>query len=265
MKQVLNASRKVFLHDLDGVHYSYELFGNVYEFCADVKSEVVPKLLPGLTKEDAKKIGKESYLQTGDGLHLFIEMARDRGHDVDEFRDRLHADYHKLQLERVRNLVPQVLEPCDRTIDLFKQLSPSVRHGMITQSCRVEWASPILSAKKHIGFFEQDSVFGFREFGWQRKAASTFALSALMKHMDARPEQSVFIEDNLDNLKKAKELSGDLLTVFLCHSKPQNPVPAYVDVQVPTLRDFFDLAASAHAAPAIKPRSVAATAQALAL
>ncbi len=254
MKQALTAKRTVFIHDLDGVHYPYHLFGDITDFCGDIKATVAPLLLEGLDAVEAKKLGRNSYLTTGDGLHVFVEMARERGLNADDFRETIHRDYHVLQLTKVRELYPHVLGRSEKTVGLFESLRPHVRHGMITQSCRETWAAPVLTDLGHIGFFDQPSIFGFREFGWHKKAESTEPLRRIVNHMGAQPDQCIFIEDNLDNLKKAKEFSGDLLTVFLCHNKPRTPVPDFVDIQTENLSSLFDMAARVHCVPRLQTR-----------
>lgn len=262
MKQTITNKRKFILWDLDGVHYPYDAFDDVTAFCAEIKGDVAPAMLDCLTREEAMALGKKSYKETGDGLHYFVERAQARGFNVEKFRDELHARYHKIQWDRIRIQYPQLLKPCEETNRHFARLSPFVQNGLLTQSCLKTWAVPFLSAQEKIGFFNQEALSGFRESNWERKKASTEPLRLSLARANAKAEESIFVEDNLDNLCTAKKYSGDILTVYLCYKKPLAVVPDYVDIQTPNIVTFFELAACAYQSqPQKKFRLSAAQAQ----
>ncbi|MFA5592969.1 MAG: hypothetical protein WC989_06625 [Micavibrio sp.] len=260
-KQTLTTRRKKILEDLDGVHYDYTEIPSITDYCGDIKAAIVPPLLPGIGTEEAKRIGQQSYFDTGDGLEYFIRMAQDRGMDADLFRDALHESYHVTQWERMTVDFPHLFHRCDATVASYTRLQThGVAHGLVTQSCLQTWAIPLLTSQGKIGFYRQEALGGFRESGWFRKKDSPEPVLRGMKRMDAAPEELVFIEDNLDNIETAKTISGDILTVFISR-KPLDPVTAQkrgVDIHVPDLKSFYNMAANAlDAAPPVKaaPRS----------
>ncbi len=243
------AGRDVFVHDFDGVHYDYADHPDIYDFLGDVKAHVLKNLIPEipLTFAEMKDIGKASYRETGDGLRYFLPLAADHGYDEAEFRAQVHIDYHRVGCEWALEQCPYLFEPCESTNAGFDALQGKVRHAILTQSCVDNWARPILQHMNRLQFFEQDKLIGFAECGFVTKADSTAPLEMAIKLMNADPRRVAFIEDSLLNLKKAKELSPDILTVYCHHKKPLADVPSYVDMMVPKVHHLNQIAAMAHA------------------
>lgn len=258
MRLTLTKGRIVALHDIDGVHYPYHAFADILDFCGNIKALVAPQLLSStyrllpMTAERAKKIGRLSYRKTGDGLLFFTEIARRKGMDTDAFREEISTQYHRAQLDAVRLHYPEILQPCEETNRGFEALRPYIRRGAVSQSCQVEWIRPVLTSLQQIDFFEPNCLLGFREFGWQRKAVSPEALRLSMEILGVTADQCVFIEDNLDNLRTAKQWDGRLLTVFLSHNKPLKELPDFVDIESTNLCGFLAQAASVWATPKFK-------------
>lgn len=252
MSQILTDARTVFLHDLDGVHYPYNIFDDIMDFCGNVKGEVVPHYLPHLSAAEAKAMGKESYLTTGDGLRLFVETGKKLGMDEILLRNTLDIEYHKMQLVRVQELMPAVLTPCEDTVALFNELRGHICHGMISQCNMKEWGHPLLEQKKLLEYFVQGSTFGFAEFDFKLKSREDEALRRILKFLGAKPEEAAFLEDSKDNLKRAKQFSEKLLTVFFHHGQPLAQLPDYIDMQTQNLRTFFADVARLQLAPKIR-------------
>ena len=124
-----------------------------------------------------------------------------------------------------------------------------VEHGILTQSCLANWAQPGLVRQRRLDYF---GVFvGFAEGGFVTKSRSTRPLETVMKLMNARPEETVFIEDSLCNLKKAKELDDRILTVHICHDQ-QCEIPDYVDIQVAKLPLYLKQHADLYHTPELR-------------
>lgn len=254
-RQILTDARTVFAHDFDGVHYSYGLFTDVVDFYGSVNAEVTSKILP-ITFDDAKALNRKSYEATGDGFQMAIDIGQTHGHDPAELRRHLDIEYHKTLLIRIREQMPALLAPCAETIGHFESMHGSIAHGVISQGHAGEWVSPILVDHKTIGFFPPGSVMGYADFGYENKAVSDLALRTFQKFFGAKPEEMVFLEDSPKNLKRGKEYSEKLMTVFIHHGKPFETLPDYIDMQAPTLRHFFAEVAKVQSAPKIRRPSL---------
>lgn len=246
MRQTLDRSRTFFVHDYDGVHYDYAAFGDVYTFLAGVKVEAVGTMLPDLDPVEVARMGKESYFKCGDGLKVFVDIAAARGHDAREFRSELHALYHRIGHERTLEQHAGIFAPCADTNRLFSTLRPHIQHGLLTLSCVDNWARPLLMRQERLHYFEGNALIGYAEAGFVSKADSTRPLKMTMDLLGAKPQETVFLEDSLPNLKKAKELDERICTVHVCYGRPQACLPDYVDIQVERPYVLMTQAAALH-------------------
>ena len=257
MKQVLDAKRRTFIHDYDGVHYDYAIVPDIYAYLGGIKVFLAETLFPAILAEigpdELKRIGVHYYHSTGDGLRGFVELAMEKmGVDEKEFQRELHILYNKTNLQRTLQDFPGIFAPCSLINRSLDNLRGHVRHGILTQSCVDNWARPGLKLQNRIGYFEEDAFVGFAEGGYVTKSHSTRPLETILKAMGAKPEESVFIEDSLPNLKKAKELDPRILTVHICHGNVC-AVPDHVDIQVCTLDVFLNQVEALYAAPRQQP------------
>lgn len=256
-RQILTEARTVFAHDLDGVHYSYDAFDDIVNYNGDVNARVTADITElGISYERALRMNKVSYKRYGDGFHMTLQRGQELGMDIESLRDKLHADYHRTLWLKVNRLTPEILLPCTETLEYFEYLKGSSAHGVITQSHSSEWAVPVLTNHKTIGYFSQGAIFGYAEFQYENKAISDMALRTHQKHFGAKPEEMVFLEDSHRNLKRGKQFSEKLLTVYICGKRPFDILPDYIDMQVPTLRHFFAEVARVQAAAKIRKPSM---------
>jgi FMN phosphatase YigB (HAD superfamily) len=251
MKQVLGPNRRKIVHDYDGVHYDYAVVPDIYGFLGEVKVFLAEKLFPTLLEEigaaELKRIGVESYHKTGDGLRGFVDLAIERlGVDEAEFQRDLHILYNQTNMVRTLQQYPSIFEYCGQTNALMDSLRGYVDHAILTQSCLDNWARPGLIRQQRHDYFK--TFVGFAEGGYVTKSHSTRPLETVMRQMNARPEETIFIEDSLPNLKKAKELDDRILTVHICHGQ-QCAVPDYVDIQARKLPIFLSQLATVHHTP----------------
>lgn len=257
-KQILTADRNVFIHDFDGVHYDYDLYKpTIYAFCDPIKGEVGRMLLPFLSETRAPKIGHQSYHRTGDGLSYFVKIAGKMGLDVTDFAGKISAEYHKLQRIRSMEMFPHIFAPCENTNAVLDRLAETdIRHGLLTQSCLVNWAVPQLTELGRIKFFEPTALLGFAEVGYVTKKESVEPLRTAMTRLDAKPENTVFIEDNLDNIETSKKLDERILTVHISHEKTFKSLPDSVDLSVKNVGVLFNMVAQLRKieVPFIEPR-----------
>lgn len=234
MKCVLDHTRTVFIHDHDGVHYRYKGNPNYLDFFSEARGQAVIGLLQGLSLEEAKTISKESYLKHYDGQHGFYEIAQQQGHKLEEFRLKLHQEYHRVAFEQMSATHPEWITACHETQSYMQQLNGHVRHAILTQGCLDNWARPNLARIGILQHFE--IMLGLAETQFHLKADSTRPIEMALDAMKAQAHECVFIEDTLKNLAKAKERFPDLCTVYICDDNPLETLPAYVDIQVDNYR-----------------------------
>ncbi|PZO88843.1 MAG: hypothetical protein DI626_00785 [Micavibrio aeruginosavorus] len=276
MKQALTAERDIVIFDCDGVFYSWRHYAkgasdtvpsdpmhHAKRFCAEVKADVVPLLLPVLTRDEAAILGKRSYEETGDGLRYFVELATQHGFDANEFREQLHIAYHQLQFKRITESYPEVLAPCLESGQHMQALaSGGVNFGVLSQSCRDNWLKPLLGSKNILNHIKPEHLFGFKEFGWNEKSINAKGLGIIMDVMEADPSRVVFVEDTKKNLYPVKAEYPDVLTVHINDWHMPTPEDDYIDVAVDTTLDYMRLHRAARVPqPAVKaqPRPMSLT------
>lgn len=239
MTQNLDSSRTVFIHDFDGVHYPNAAIPHLHDLLGHAKAEVAVRMMPSLAYEDALELGLTSYAQTGNGMSLLERHAKTLGLDADLFQREFHFDLHKSLYASVMKSHASVFSPIAAINAHLENLRGKIRHGLVTQSCLVHWARPHLTALGRLDYFEKNAIFGFAESGFLTKAESTKPLAIAIEALNAKPDEVVFIEDSLANLKRAKELDEKILTVYTCHDHPLEAVPDYVDLQTSSLETLF--------------------------
>lgn len=243
----LTTDRTFFIHDFDNVHWPYNALPNVYDFYAEMKVLVVKPVLPHLSDDEIKTIGTRSYHETGDGLLLFSDYARQLGMDYEEARSLLHSEFHRVAYEHLKQRAPSIFTPCEKTNAAMAQTMPFIHHVVLSQAHKEYWIEPMATSQNKLPFFK--SVIDFAGMGFTTKLMSPEPVARTMKHMTARPEQTVFIEDSLHNLEQAKKLDRRILTVYVYHDIPLSLLPAYVDMQVSSVDRLLTQAAQLHLAP----------------
>ena len=246
-KLSLTPERTHWIHDFDGVHYDTHLFddvyGDIYAFYGQAKLKTARLLMPGLTWSDEEIIqrGKKSYFTHMDGLKVYIDFATASGitENALEFRRSFHKEYHQAAFANAMRTHSYVIAPDPALLSAMEELKPFVRHGMVTMSCLQTWAAPFLQKMDMLRFFEDHALIGAEEVGFLNKKDSTQPLQIGMEKLGARPEQTIFIEDTIENLAMAKELDPRILTVHVVHGNQNSgPVAECVDIRVPCLKSF---------------------------
>lgn len=253
-RQTLTPDRRYCVHDVDGVHHGYEGIDDVFGFYAHVKYVTLQDDFPDLSREDIRLIGLKSYQETGDGLIGFVNAAIQYGvikpERADLFREGLFRGFHKQKFEIVQERGYDLLIPQPRTIQLMKDISAHFTHGILTQGCFPNWVKPVLESRGMLSFFEIHACLDFHDVGYETKKLSTKPLQIALDALGARPEETIFIEDSIDNLVMAKALDPRILCVLISDEplKPQHE--PYVDIQMPSLVTFLEYARNQLCKPA---------------
>lgn len=251
MKCTLDHTRTVFIHDHDGVHYRYLDNPDYIDFLSETKAIAASRILAGLDVAEASRINTEFYYACGDGSRGFYEMAVAQGISVEDFRLRLHLEYHRVAYERVQVEHPHWIRACGETQGFMTGLKGVIRHGLLTQASVDIWAKPNLQKMGILEHFEV--LLGYEEAGFEMKSESTRPIEMALEAMNATPEQSVFIEDSPKNLRKAKERFPSLCTVYICDDKPLDIIPHYIDIQVDSFKRLKQAVTRVQFPEAMKP------------
>lgn len=250
MHTMLDRRRTVFIHDFDGVYYDYNAVSNFVDYLCRCGGRAGATLLPTLDQTAATKIHHDSFFAHGMAHVGFLEIAAAHGFNDREFATAYYRAYHAHIYNGLKDECAAWLKISPTLPKLFAQLEGHVRHGLLTQSSLNEWAKPLLQDYGLLRFFDPRCLLGFEECDQELKPISTKPLALAMQRLDAKPWQTVFIEDSSRNLAKAKELHLDILTVYICGKKPLAELPAHIDIQVDTLERFIQAAVNLHSKPA---------------
>jgi FMN phosphatase YigB (HAD superfamily) len=259
-KQELTPQRTHWIHDFDGVHYDTHLFddvyGNIYQFYGQAKLITFRKMMPGLEWSDEKIIaeGKKSFLKHKDGLKVYVDFALASGMTSNpvEYYEDFHRQFHKHAFDLAfRPNSGIIIQPDPGMLSLMGAIAPVIRHGLVTMSCLQTWAAPFLEKMDMLRFFDSNALIGAKEADFLNKKNSTRPLQIGMEKLGARPEQTVFIEDTIENLVMAKKLDNRILTIWIPNEPFDGPLPESVDIRVPRLKAFLAMAQPVMA-PSIK-------------
>lgn len=242
----LTPERVAWVNDVDGVHHYYEGIDDVYAFYAEMKYRTLCEDFPHLSREDIRTIGLKSYNDTGDGLIGFVDEAIRQNiitsDGIENFREGIFRLFHKEKFEAVSQRQSLLLQPCDRTTLLLSQLHGYLNQAILTQGCFPNWAKPVLEARGTLKYFNRHACLDFHDVGYQTKKLSTRPLEMAIRALGSTPEQVVFIEDSIDNIKTAKSLSPQILTVLISRHPLSPENEAFVDIQMPRLVNFLEYA-----------------------
>lgn len=248
MKQQLTANRTHFIHDFDGVHLAINFFQHTdtdpHRFYGLAKIAAANEIMPDGWVADANFLQtcKENYLNTGDGLAIFRDLAKAHKLDEHALYSDAHRLYHRISFDMAVKGHGHGIVPCEKSIDAFEQLKGHVQHGLLTMSCLDNWARPLLTTLKLVGYFNPSAMMGAGDVGFKNKANSTYPLAFALQRMNAQPENAVFIEDSLKNLATAKTLDEGILTVFVSETAIPDSIPPFVDIHVRKVADFLEMA-----------------------
>ena len=95
------------------------------------------------------------------------------------------------------------IKPIKSNIELVKELS---RHGVVNTICSKNDAEPVQACLTNM---EIADYFVFKSIDWTPKGQR---ISQLIKDMGLRPQNCLFIDDNVQNLNEARFYSPDLMT-----------------------------------------------------
>ena len=179
-----------------------------------------------LTYDEALKLAEDGWLS-----------HRNSGHHFSDQYDLCPRAMHV----GVNSKLPETMViACTETPELMQAMR-EYRHVILTFAIR-DWAKRVLEHTKLAEFFEPDYILGAEDYNFEDKAYSARGILTALELTGANPDEVMFVEDTLPNLKPAKEEAG-VNTVYLHHNRPMNDNEMdFVDLKVqdtPELLKWF--------------------------
>lgn len=214
---------KTVICDFDGVFYSYDdpafLGKSFYDMCDNANALAVMKHLPDIPYEKALRISEKSYNEFSDSVSAFIPMLKEMEIDVDKFRNGVFTDYHKILMAELKENHPKFLEKDFNQVAAYERLVGAVDFGILTHACKREWVEPYLQSKGLKKFFNDKDIIDLSDSNFIGKGKSIKPLEKIMSAMNADPATTLFIEDNLVNIKIAKLEWPEIITAEISTKK----------------------------------------------
>ena len=136
-----------------------------------------------------------------------------------------------------------MVKACTETPELMKTMR-EYKHVILTYAIR-DWAKRVLDHTRLAEFFDADYILGAEDYNFEDKAHSARGILTALELTGNNPDEVMFVEDTLPNLKPAKEEAG-VNTVYLHHNRPMNDNEmGFVDLEVqdtPELLKWFKVA-----------------------
>lgn len=167
----------------------------------------------GLDFDDALKLARKGWEEHRNSNHYFCENYGIGWQDA-----------HMGMFEFLNH---DLIAPCKQTPDLFKSMQTH-RHAIVTFATK-DWAKRILDHTGLSEFFQTDFIIGAEDYNFEDKSESPRGILTMLDKLGANPDETLFVEDTLPNLKPAHEQG--VVTAYLHHNRPGYDVlPDFVDI-----------------------------------
>ncbi|MCI5060086.1 MAG: hypothetical protein MRY79_03335, partial [Alphaproteobacteria bacterium] len=202
------ANRRAIIWDFDGVFYDFDQVPegapSFYDLCDEANAVTMCRLLKGLDYEEARRLARSSFDTYNDPVTGLLPLAKEYGYSEEDFTRETYYGFNDMLSQLVEKHCPDLFKPCVQTIRAFLGGAGYVRHGILTHSCRHRWAKPVLNMMRKTDFFDPDHVMGFEDFDFKPKGQGVEGLNELLGRLNARADQTIFVEDTLGHLQVAK-------------------------------------------------------------
>ena len=205
-----------------------------------------------LYKFDPSQIEKWNKTTTQYALDNGVELPYDKAYELatDGWLNFRNSGHHfsetyglcsrEMHIGVNKTLPANMVIACLETPELMKTMR-DYRHVILTYAIR-DWAIRVLEHANLAEFFEADYILGAEDYNFEDKAHSARGILTALELTGANPDEVMFVEDTLPNLKPAKEEAG-VNTVYLHHNRKMNEDEmGFVDLKVqdtPELLKWF--------------------------
>jgi FMN phosphatase YigB (HAD superfamily) len=148
-----------------------------------------------------------------DGLALARQSYAQHNYSAQLFEENYQLCERQMHEAITGHTSETVLPICDMTPQAF-EASPSLKHVILTHGHK-DWADRVL---RHLGlrdYFETQHILGLEDYDFKYKDVCNSGLTKALDLIGGGVSDSVFVEDNLKNLAKAKELN--VSTAYIHH------------------------------------------------
>lgn len=207
-------SIKTVIWDLDNTLYPYT--ERQIEHWHEVSVRAAIDMGVRVTFEEGLRMARQSFAAHNFSAHIFREQY-----------SLCHKAMHERMTARVKE---DILPVCHITPQAFEKL-PHIRHVIVTHAHK-DWAERVLKHLGLRGYFETDAILGLEDYGFQHKHESNDGILRALDYAGGAAQDTVFAEDTLKNLAKAKE--EGVHTAYIHHGNVQfenDNRPDYVDYQ----------------------------------
>ncbi len=181
-------------------------------------------------------IGHGVDLSLDEALALSRESFRIHRYSGYEFINRYNIAQRDMHFMTDSHLDRGLVKKCEQTCDLFSH--HSFDHALITHSAR-PWATDIIDRLGLRPWFPDHRVFAYENYDFESKAKSRRPFEMALSSINQNPEDTVMVEDTLENLKIPHEMG--MKTVFLHHGRiPDGVLPDFVDHHCANAREFLE-------------------------
>jgi putative hydrolase of the HAD superfamily len=221
--------------DNDGVTYFYT--EEFYESCKHAAARAGCELVPGLSFDEAYKLGCESYGESGSSSNVFVDRYGVSPKDAHEFFHRYCDD----------SIIP-IDERLSSGFDGFQ-----MPRALLTHSNR-DWTYRVLNRLNLRRHFSDDQIYTFEDVGYRMKSDSAAPFLQVLHKEGYQPKESLIIEDSAANLVWPKKIG--MTTVLVTGGRGIDPAQhPYVDFMVRDLHEFLSAASGLHPSRSIKKRA----------
>ena len=225
ISNIMKNNIKTIIWDLDNTLYKFDQ--NQIDTWNNATIDFVLEKGVDMPRDQAMQLADDGWLKHRNSGHHFI-------HDHGMCSRDMHIEVN-------RRLPVDMVIPCTETPQLMDQMR-DYHHVILTLAIR-DWAHRVLDHTGLAEFFQPDFILGAEDYNFEDKAHSPRGILTALEKTGANPDEVLFVEDTLPNLKPAKEKAG-VNTAYLHHNRPMNDNQdmSFVDVNVqdtPELLKWF--------------------------
>jgi FMN phosphatase YigB (HAD superfamily) len=203
--------------DFDGVFYKYDFLGKEQIFNKMIADCLATSVAEVSQNKDPAELDKLIKLSQDD-FEIYLDLIS-QGLSPNEtvlVKQMSQAQFHK---NLYRLITPHIdlitAEAKFLKNDFYKIKDKGVMFGILSLADEENWIAPLLNAMTVADVFSY--IIDYRKTGFIYKGTSSKPIDQALAIADSTAAESGFVEDNIDNIKVAKEKHGELTTIWVNH------------------------------------------------
>ena len=237
---------KAEISDFDGVFYPLTYIPNkgFSDLCDLSKVEALKSILPDVDEGLVKELAAMSYKKYGDGTAIFIPLAEEHGICQKAFRQAAHERFHDRLFINTMDMYPNLVSGSDSLSAKFAEVGKVVTQAILSHANINNWALRVLRFRGDEGVIKRENMWGLDDWGFILKSKSAKPFGMMLNHLSVNPEETMFVEDNLTNIKVVKEAYPNVTCAFVQNSDyptPQAEVDKFAYITVYNQEELKDI------------------------